>query len=1363
MWEFWRGKLSKGRTSPRSTANAGSPRNPDRRAPAVVNFKDLNLSVDDELSEDAQAESAYHEDEDPTNKAAIIQRSKSLRSGAQKNKLIIIMVGLPGRGKTFLCNKLKCYLNWLGHNTAHFNVGNYRRLQKEAHEVQDASFFDSHNKHGVEARTRALAAAVNDVMQFLTEGGQVAIFDATNTTKERRQQLANTFHGRCQYIFIESICNDDQVLENNYRYKMKYSPDYVNVDTEAAIADFKQRILKYNEVYEPIDDRRLHYIKLIDMVTGRGYMDVNRISGYIPGKIVFFLMQVCKAGMTAGQSRKIWLTRHGESCFNMAGRIGGDSGLTARGEAYARLLPDVLDSRLPATFNESGVPVSVWTSTLKRTIATANHLPYPKLRWKALDEIHAGVCDGMTYPEIAAKFPDDYEARKKDKLRYRYPSGESYLDVVQRLEPVVIEMEREREYIMVVGHQAILRAIFGYFMAIPLEKIPRLDIPLHTLIELQPRPDGTMEVSFLPVPVSPPLGITAGPSLRQQQQQQQQQHTGFPANPPVQLPLGATCSDAAAAAVGGVAGGGLGRGSSGYPGRGRESLKLFSCCLVPLTEDAAHAAGKDPAHSCCVAVSTSECSSQQVAKPTSSTNQQLSTARAKEASFAGAAAQTGIMARCDSASSTHAAFLSWAKQQSASRRMSVEQFMQQHCGGSCKLDLDSADFGAMGLADVLAAAAPAAAPASSPPNFHSSAAGLAKAQQRQQQQQLEPFAPHDGWLSGPPKPACHEARVVAADGINALRQTRDGEIEGMLRLLCTVFNVETATVALLTGEAIYITGACGALPTCICPDRWGFCGWSFVNSHHELLVVEDMDKDARFSENFFVCDPTFSLKFYVAAPLVSANGHRLGTLCIMGQQPRSFDAQRGQMLANLAEMLVRQLEARWVRSLQASGSTPELRRSLACYNTCYLVLDLSSNPWRVVHMNEPAREATGVDWGASYSSVVARGLPVPGLAMGPLVGRGSYGRVYRGLLRGQPVAVKIIEDTASLRLAPTGEPLEVSLTRDLKQTGIMATLGYTYSDASAVPASTSMRASAAAAGGGGVRPQRPGAAGAGRGRAALRPGSRVCWMLFEYCDKGVLGDGVLRGWFRTRPSVNGGAPQLRTIGLTALEIAVAMEHLHGQGILHGDLCGGNVMLSKSATSPHGFTAKVGDFGLARINRNSSTAAAGAEVAAAKHPVDQRLGSNEYGTITHMSPEVLLGGGAAFTPAADVYSWGVLLWEMLTGSRAYAGMAAPAVVCQVAVLKRGLAIPKNLPAALDDLLRRALSPEPQDRPSFAEVVTVLTQFVQQSRAVDWEQRQVAVEAAHAEERAAAAAAAAAGEASPHGDAAAGCAAGEGCSK
>lgn len=43
------------------------------------------------------------------------------------------------------------------------------------------------------------------------------------------------------------------------------------------------------------------------------------------------------------------------------------------------------------------------------------------------------------------------------------------MDVIQRLEPVVIEIERERECMVVVAHQAILRALYGYFMKIPLK------------------------------------------------------------------------------------------------------------------------------------------------------------------------------------------------------------------------------------------------------------------------------------------------------------------------------------------------------------------------------------------------------------------------------------------------------------------------------------------------------------------------------------------------------------------------------------------------------------------------------------------------------------------------------------------------------------------------------------------------------------------------------------------------------------------------------------------------------------------------------------------------------------------------------
>ena len=67
----------------------------------------------------------------------------------------------------------------------------------------------------------------------------------------------------------------------------------------------------------------------------------------------------------------------------------------------------------------------------------------------------------------------------------RYPSGESYMDVIQRLEPVVIEIERERECVCVVAHQAILRAIYGYFTKTPLKaremRAPILRIPGTTV------------------------------------------------------------------------------------------------------------------------------------------------------------------------------------------------------------------------------------------------------------------------------------------------------------------------------------------------------------------------------------------------------------------------------------------------------------------------------------------------------------------------------------------------------------------------------------------------------------------------------------------------------------------------------------------------------------------------------------------------------------------------------------------------------------------------------------------------------------------------------------------------------------------
>jgi len=113
------------------------------------------------------------------------------------------------------------------------------------------------------------------------------------------------------------------------------------------------------------------------------------------------------------------------------------------------------------------------------------------LKWRSLCEIDAGICDGMTYEEIAIKMPSEWKERKQDKLTYRYPQGESYKDVIHRLEPVIFELERSTKPVLIISHRAVLRCLYAYFMDKPLKEIPYLPINLHTVYKLTPKDYGT--------------------------------------------------------------------------------------------------------------------------------------------------------------------------------------------------------------------------------------------------------------------------------------------------------------------------------------------------------------------------------------------------------------------------------------------------------------------------------------------------------------------------------------------------------------------------------------------------------------------------------------------------------------------------------------------------------------------------------------------------------------------------------------------------------------------------------------------------------------------------------------------------------
>ena len=393
-------------------------------------------------------------------------------------KLALVMVGLPARGKTFVARKLQRYVSWLGYRTLSVNVGDYRRARAGA--KQPAAYFAPDNAATRGEREGFAMAALDDLLDWFQEGGEVGIYDATNAERLRR----NTIRQRCaaaavSVLFIETVCDDPGIIEANVRHTKLGLADYAGMSADEAFRDFQARIAQYVRAYVPVEDDEGSYVKLID--AGKQVLS-SRIEGYLSSRLVCFLMQIRPT------DRPIWLSRHGESEFNVVGRIGGDSPLTVQGTEYAELLASFVHAR-------TAHPV-VWTSTLQRAAATAALLGHEVETWRALDEIDAGVCEGLTYEEIKARMPDDFAARAHDKFRYRYPRGESYADVIQRLEPVIVELERQRSPVLIVAHRAVLRALYGYLMGKPQDECPHLPMPLHTVIELTPTEYGYDEQRF---------------------------------------------------------------------------------------------------------------------------------------------------------------------------------------------------------------------------------------------------------------------------------------------------------------------------------------------------------------------------------------------------------------------------------------------------------------------------------------------------------------------------------------------------------------------------------------------------------------------------------------------------------------------------------------------------------------------------------------------------------------------------------------------------------------------------------------------------------------------------------------------------
>ena len=151
----------------------------------------------------------------------------------------------------------------------------------------------------------------------------------------------------------------------------------------------------------------------------------------------------------------------------------------------------------------------------------------------------------------------------------------------------------------------------------------------------------------------------------------------------------------------------------------------------------------------------------------------------------------------------------------------------------------------------------------------------------------------------------------------------------------------------------------------------------------------------------------------------------------------------------------------------------------------------------------------------------------------------------------------------------------------------------------------------------------------------------------------------------------------------ALDGARGLAFLHGQGVIHRDLKSLNLLLTED------WRLKIADFGLSRFKAASSAAVL----------------TGQCGSFHWMAPEIM--NGHAYTEKADVFSFGVIMWELATRKPPYYGIDGQVVSQRV--VKEGLR-PKisqrDAPGPFLDLMRRCWDDNPDNRPYFGEIMREL---------------------------------------------------------
>jgi formate hydrogenlyase transcriptional activator len=209
-----------------------------------------------------------------------------------------------------------------------------------------------------------------------------------------------------------------------------------------------------------------------------------------------------------------------------------------------------------------------------------------------------------------------------------------------------------------------------------------------------------------------------------------------------------------------------------------------------------------------------------------------------------------------------------------------------------------------------------------------------------------------------PVPVNEQERLKALRGSGILDTAPERSYDQITELAAGICGAPVAILSLIDSDRQWFKSKIGIAVT-ETPRDIAFCAHTILD--RDLLVVPDATADQRFLDNPLVTSEPH-IRFYAGAPLITPEGHALGTLCVLDYVPRQLSAQQREALRVLSSQAVAQIELRKTKTeLENAESSAEsafeaLRASeefksrlLACSRDCIKVLDLEG---RLIYMNE---------------------------------------------------------------------------------------------------------------------------------------------------------------------------------------------------------------------------------------------------------------------------------------------------------------------------------------------------------------------------------------------------------------------------